>query len=111
MRYTLTNGAYHSDEAVVNGTAICIKPGKSVGIRNSIADDAEPLYEGKGYAVPRFVDAPSHGPTHPREGNQLGKTRADPSVQAIRVTSNLRPNFWAGTTTIRLLGSERQIDL
>ena len=111
MRYVHTDGVYHPDEAAVDGTVVCIEAGEVVDVRNRVPDDAEALYEGEGYALPGFVDAHSHGPIRPGEGDQLEQMRADPAVQAIRAANNLRRDFRAGTTTVRLLGCEHRLDI
>lgn len=111
MRYIRTDGVYHPDRAVVDGTVVCIESDEIVGVRDRVPDSAEALYEGEGYALPGFVDAHSHGPIRPGEGDQQGQMRADPAVQAVRAANNLKTDLRAGTTVIRLLGCEHQLDL
>jgi len=111
MQYIHTDGVYHPDEATIDGTVVCIEAGEIVGVHDRVPDDAEALYEGKGYALPGFVDAHSHGPIRPGEGDQLGQMCADPSVQAIRAANNLLRDLRSGTTTVRLLGCEHRLDL
>ncbi|MGM0717776.1 MAG: hypothetical protein ACQET5_11515 [Halobacteriota archaeon] len=111
MQYVRTDGVYHPDRAALDGKVVCIDSGEIVGVRDRVPDGAEAPYEGEGYALPGFVDAHSHGPIRPGEGNQQGQMRADPAVQAVRAVNNLETDLRAGTTVIRLLGCEDRLDL
>jgi len=59
MQYIHTDGVYHPDEATIDGTVVCIEAGEIVGVHDRVPDDAEALYEGKGYA-PRGSLMPTH---------------------------------------------------
>ncbi len=111
MHYVSTSGVYRPEEATVEGRVVCIEAGEIVGVREEPPGDGEALYEGEGYALPGFVDAHSHGPIRPGEGDQLGQMRADPAVQAVRAANNLRRDLRAGTTTMRTMGCEHGLDL
>lgn len=111
MYCLVTAGVYHPDEERVGPGVVCIEDGVVVDLREDVPDDATVRIETAGYALPGFVDAHSHGPIRPGEGDQLGQMRADPATQAIRATRNLREDLQAGTTTIRLLGCEHGLDV
>jgi imidazolonepropionase-like amidohydrolase len=111
MRYVRTDGVYRPDKGTVEGSVVCIEGGEVVSVREDVPEDAEALYGGEGYALPGFVDAHSHGPIRPGEGDQLGQMRADPAVQAIRAVNNLGRDLRAGTTTVRTMGCEHRLDL
>ncbi|MFW5939440.1 MAG: amidohydrolase family protein [Halolamina sp.] len=111
MHYVSTSGVYHPDEATVQGRVVCIEAGEVVGVREDVPADAEPLYDGEGYTLPGFVDAHSHGPIRPGEGDQLGQMRDDPATQAVRAANNLWRDLRAGTTTMRTMGCEHHLDL
>ena len=111
MKYVTTDGVYRPDQGAVEGSVVCIENGSVVEVRDSVPGDADPLYDGEGYALPGFVDAHSHGPIRPGEGDQLGQMRADPAVQAIRAANNLGRDLRAGTTTMRTMGCEHRLDL
>lgn len=111
MRYVHTEGVYHPDDGPVDDAVVCIEAGEIVDVRDSVPDDAACIYDGEGYALPGFVDAHSHGPIRPGEGNQLGQMRADPAQQAVRAANNLEADLRAGTTTMRMMGCEHRLDL
>jgi imidazolonepropionase-like amidohydrolase len=111
MRYVSTSGVYRPDSEAVEGSVVCIEDGEVVDVGEDAPEDGEALYEGEGYALPGFVDAHSHGPIRPGEGDQLGQMRADPAVQAVRAANNLRRDLHAGTTTMRTMGCEHHLDL
>ncbi|WP_129113598.1 amidohydrolase family protein [Halegenticoccus tardaugens] len=111
MRCVRTEGVYHPDREVIDGTVICIERGEVVDVGTNVPAGAELIYDGQGYALPGFVDAHSHGSIRPGEGDQLGQMRADPAVQAVRAAHNLRCDLEAGTTTMRLMGCEHRLDL
>jgi len=111
MQYVSTDGVYRPDEETVDGSVVCLENGEVAAVRDSVPADAEALYDGPGYALPGFVDAHSHGPIRPGEGDQLGQMRADPAEQAIRAANNLRRDLRAGTTTMRTMGCEHRLDL
>jgi imidazolonepropionase-like amidohydrolase len=69
MRYVHTDAVYRPDEGAVEGSVVCIEDGEVVSVRDDVPDDAEALYDGEGYALPGFVDAHSHGPIRPGEGD------------------------------------------
>lgn len=111
MRCLTTNGVYHPDEERVGPGTICIDGGEIVGLYEEPPSEADEITAFDGYALPGLVDAHSHGPIRPGEGDQLGQMRQDPATQAVRATRNLRRDLEAGTTTIRLLGCEHRLDL
>jgi imidazolonepropionase-like amidohydrolase len=90
---------------------ICIDEGEIVGLYEEPPSAVTDVTSFDGYALPGLVDAHSHGPIRPGEGDQLGQMRQDPVTQAVRATRNLRRDLEAGTTTIRLLGCEHRLDL
>lgn len=106
-----TAGVYHPDEGRVGPGVVCIEDGHIVDLRETVPDGATVALETDGYVLPGFVDAHSHGPIRPGEGDQLGQMRADPATQAIRAARNLRTDLRSGTTTIRLVGCEHRLDL
>ncbi|GAB7093730.1 amidohydrolase family protein [Halolamina litorea] len=111
MQYVHTDGVYRPKSGHVDGRVVCIEDGEVVDVREEPPADAEPLYEGEGYALPGFVDAHTHGPIRPGEGDQLSQMRADPAVQAVRAANNLETDLRAGTTTVRMMGCEHRLDL
>lgn len=111
MRCVRTDGVYHPDRETVEGSVVCIEAGEVVAVQESVPDGAELVYDGDGYALPGLVDAHSHGPIRPGEGDQLGQMRADPAIQAVRAARNLERDLAAGTTTVRLMGCEHRLDL
>lgn len=111
MRCLETRGVYHPDEERVGPGTIGVEGGEIVGLFEEPPSDADEVLELDGYALPGLVDAHSHGPIRPGEGDQLGQMRQDPATQAVRATRNLGRDLRAGTTTIRLLGCEHRLDL
>lgn len=106
-----TAGVYHPDEERFGPGVVCIEDGVVVDLREEVPENATVTLTTDGYVLPGFVDAHSHGPIRPGEGDQLGQMRADPATQAIRATRNLRADLEAGTTTVRLLGCEHRLDI
>ena len=111
MRCYETRGVYHPDEERVGPGTVCVENGEVVGLYEEPPSDAEDVVSLDGYTLPGLVDAHSHGPIRPGEGDQLGQMRQDPATQAVRATRNLGRDLRAGTTTIRLLGCEHRLDL
>ena len=111
MRCLDTAGVYHPDEERVGPGVVCIEGGTVTELRDDPPAGATVALETDGYVLPGLVDAHSHGPIRPGEGDQLGQMRADPATQAVRAAANLRRDLEAGTTTIRLLGCEHRLDL
>jgi Imidazolonepropionase and related amidohydrolases len=106
-----TRGVYQPDEEQFAPGVVCIEGGEIVGLYEEAPVDADSVEQYEGYALPGLVDAHSHGPIRPGDGDQLGQMRQDPTTQAVRATRNLRRDLQAGTTTIRLLGCEHRLDL
>lgn len=106
-----TDGVYHPDEAAVDGRVVVFEDGTVTEVRDEVPAGVEVLYDGDGYALPGLVDAHSHASIRPWEGDQLGQLRADPAVGAVRAAANLRRDLEAGTTTMRLMGEERFLDV
>ncbi|WP_266083250.1 amidohydrolase family protein [Haladaptatus caseinilyticus] len=111
MHCIRTAGIYHPDREQLDETVVVVEDGLVVELRSDIPVDAEVIVDTDGYAMPGFVDAHSHASIRPWEGDQLNQLRAPPAVGAIRSTSNLRCDLEAGTTTMRLMGEERGLDL
>jgi imidazolonepropionase-like amidohydrolase len=111
MRCLATNGVYHPDEERMGPGTICIDGGEIVDDVEEPPSDVDEVVALDGYALPGLVDAHSHGPIRPGEGDQLGQMRQDSATQAVRAARNLRRELQAGTTTIRLLGCEHRLDL
>ncbi|MFB6220233.1 MAG: amidohydrolase family protein [Halolamina sp.] len=111
MRCLETDGVYHPDEERVGPGTVCIEGEEVVGLFEEPPSDADEVEQFGGYVLPGLVDAHSHGPIRPGEGDQLGQMRQDPATQAVRATRNLKRDLRAGTTTIRLLGCEHRLDL
>lgn len=111
MRYLTSAGVYHPDEERLGPGVVCIENGTVVELREDPPANATCVLDTDGYVLPGLVDAHSHGPIRPGEGDQLGQMRADPATQAIRAAANLRGDLEAGTTTIRLVGCEHRLDL
>lgn len=111
MRCFDTRGVYHPDEEQVGPGAVCTEGGEVVALYEEPPSDAAEVISIDGYALPGLVDAHSHGPIRPGEGDQLGQMRQDPATQAVRAVRNLGRDLRAGTTTIRLLGCEHRLDI
>lgn len=111
MQYISTAGVYHPDEATMDGRVIEIDDGEVVAVHDEVPTDTTAVYQTDGYAVPGLVDAHSHAPIRPGEGDQLSQMRADPAEQAARAVANLRRDLESGTTTMRTLGCEHGLDL
>lgn len=111
MHYVETAGVYHPDEERTGGGVVTVEDGVIARVREEPPTDADPLFESGGYALPGLVDAHTHGPIRPWEGDQLGQMCADPAEQAVRAATNLRADLASGTTTARLLGCEHRLDL
>lgn len=111
MRYLDSAGVYHPDEEQLGPGVVCIENGTVIELREDPPADGTCVLDTDGYVLPGLVDAHSHGPIRPGEGDQLGQMRADPATQAIRAATNLRRDLEAGTTTIRLVGCEHRLDL
>jgi imidazolonepropionase-like amidohydrolase len=63
------------------------------------------------FVMPGLVDAHSHISIVPGMGDQIGQLRQMPVKQALRATANLRRDFFAGTTTMRVMAEEHFLDL
>jgi imidazolonepropionase-like amidohydrolase len=111
MRCIKTAGVYHPDEEVVRGSVLVFEDGEVTSVRDEVPDEAEVLFETDGYAMPGLVDAHSHTQIRPWEGDQLEQMRAPAAEGAVRAAANLRRDLLAGTTTMRLMGSERLLDV
>ncbi len=111
MRAIRTSGVYHPDREVVEGTVILVEDGRVVDVRDDVPNDATLVHDSDSYALPGLVDAHSHAPIRPGEGDQLGQMRANPVEQTVRAVENLRRDLEAGTTTMRLMGCEHGLDV
>lgn len=111
MRCIKTGGIYHPDEEVVRGSVLVFEGGAVTSVLDDVPGEAEVLLETDGYAVPGLVDAHSHSQIRPWEGDQLEQMRAPAAEGAIRAATNLRRDLAAGTTTMRLMGAERLLDV
>jgi imidazolonepropionase-like amidohydrolase len=63
------------------------------------------------FVMPGFVDAHSHISIVPGAGDQIGQLRQAPVPRALRATANLRRDFAAGTTTMRVMAEENFLDV
>ncbi|WP_227778325.1 amidohydrolase family protein [Haladaptatus pallidirubidus] len=111
MEYIRTDGIYHPDREEIKKSIVVVEDGDIVELRDDVPTDTEVTIETDGYALPGFVDAHSHASIRPWEGDQIGQLRADAAVGAVRATNNLWRDLEAGTTTMRLMGEERGLDL
>lgn len=111
MQYIRTNGLYHPDEGTIDGTVLVVEEGCVEAVRDDVPNNASLTDEFNGYAIPGFIDAHSHASIRPWVGDQLEQLRADPTIQAVRAVTNLRADLEAGTTTMRLMGEERSLDI
>lgn len=106
-----TSGVYNPDDEAFGPGVVCIEDGVVTELREDVPEGATAMLDTDGYVLPGLVDAHSHGPIRPGEGDQLGQMRDDPATQAVRAAANLGRDLRAGTTTIRLLGCEHRLDL
>jgi imidazolonepropionase-like amidohydrolase len=111
MRCIQTQGVYHPDDASIDGTVLVFDGGIVTAVRDDVPNDAELIADYQGYALPGLVDAHSHASIRPWEGNQIDQLCTDSAIQAVRSTANLRTDLKAGTTTMRLMGEERYLDI
>ena len=63
------------------------------------------------FVMPGLIDAHSHISIVPGMGDQIGQLRQAPVPQALRATANIRRDFFAGTTTMRVMSEENFLDL
>src|SRR5262245_61094214 len=63
------------------------------------------------FVMPGLVDCHSHISIVPGLGDQTGQLRQATVKQALRATANLRRDFFAGTTTLRVMSEENFLDL
>ena len=63
------------------------------------------------FVLPGLVDAHTHLSIVPSRGDQGGQILQDAGRQALRVPDNLRADFRAGTTTMRIMGEEDWLDV
>ena len=77
----------------------------------AIPREAEVLDLGDQTLLPGLVDAHSHGPLAPGEGNQPGQWQAPDAALTIRALRHLRRDLRTGVTTMRLMGDKNFNDL
>ena len=63
------------------------------------------------FVMPGLIDCHSHLSIVPGMGDQIGQLRQAPVKQALRATANIRRDFFAGTTTLRVMAEENFLDL
>jgi imidazolonepropionase-like amidohydrolase len=63
------------------------------------------------FVMPGLIDCHSHISIVPGMGDQIGQLRQATVKQALRATANLRRDFFAGTTTMRVMAEENFLDL
>ena len=63
------------------------------------------------FVMPGLIDCHSHISIVPGLGDQIGQLRQASVKQALRATANLRRDFFAGTTTMRVMAEENFLDL
>jgi imidazolonepropionase-like amidohydrolase len=111
MQCVRTRGVYHPDDGELRGRVVVFEDGAVTGVREDVPDDADLLLDADGYALPGLVDAHSHASIRPWEGNQLEQMRRSETEAAVRSARNLERDLAAGTTTMRLMGEERGLDV
>jgi len=111
MRCVRTRGVYHPDDGELRGSVIVFEDGELCAVRENAPDDATVVHDSDGYALPGLVDAHSHASIRPWEGDQLEQMRLSEAESAVRSVRNLRRDLRAGTTTMRLMGEERHLDV
>ena len=111
MEYVSCRGVYHPDEERVEGSVLELADGRVRAVREDVPDGADPVVDVDAYALPGLVDAHTHAPIRPWEGDQSGQMRAPAAEQAARAVANLGRDLAAGTTTARLMGCEDRLDV
>jgi len=97
--------------APVTSAVVVVDRGRVTSVGSTVPPGAGIVDWSARFVMPGFVDCHSHVSITPGMGDQMGQLRQGPVPQALRATANLRKDLFAGTTTLRVMGEERFLDL
>jgi imidazolonepropionase-like amidohydrolase len=92
----------------VSGGELVIRDGRIVD--GPAPPDAEIIDLSEAFVMPGLIDSHTHLSVVPGDGDQLGQLRQPAGRQALRVAGNLRRDIDAGTTTLRIMSEEDNLD-
>ena len=99
--------------AAVSNAVVVIKDGRvaAAGPNVAIPPGADVIDWSDRFVMPGLIDCHSHISIVPGLGDQIGQMKQESVPQALRATTNLRSDLFAGTTTLRVMAEERFLDL
>lgn len=74
-------------------------------------DDVQVMDLRNYYAMAGMIDCHTHLSVIPELGDQIGQLKIPASRNILRSLNNIKADFKAGTTTMRVMGEENYIDI